>query len=218
MVRFVDDIQTKDWNNPSVIERIKFDHHSYLDYLKNFLSTLEVLHPSKFFVDSSKIPEIAFAYSLLPLVNLKVVNLIRDPRAIAVSWAKKKNDAKYGLFYADEWIKRQQKIKSWAFNSKLPFFTLKYEDLCALPKNKLLELFKFLNIDEKNLFLSDKAIRINWLKQHIYPPANEKILHEKLSVYEIIESLDWQLSEHSQLVDLVFERVKPYLLEYGYEI
>ena len=218
MVRFIDDIQTKDWNDLLVIEKIKFDHHSYLDYLKNFLSTLEVLHPGKFFVDSSKIPEIAFAYSLLPLVNLKVVNLIRDPRAIAVSWAKKKNDAKYGLFYADEWIKRQQKIKSWASKSKLSFFTLRYEDLCAHPKNKLLELFKWLNMNEKNLFLSDKSIRIDWLKQHIFPPANEKILREKLSIYEIIESLDWQLSEHSQLVDLVFERVKPYLLEYGYKI
>jgi tRNA A22 N-methylase len=73
-------------------------------------------------------------------------------------------------------------------------------------------------MDEKNLFLSDKSIRIDWLKQHIFPPANEKILREKLSIYEIIESLDWQLSEHSQLVDLVFERVKPYLLEYGYKI
>ncbi|HDR27205.1 MAG TPA: hypothetical protein ENN83_00750 [Rhodovulum sp.] len=44
------------------------------------------------FVDSSKSPEIALAFGLMRDVDLYVINLLRDPRAVACSWFRKKPD------------------------------------------------------------------------------------------------------------------------------
>lgn len=62
----------------------------YLDGLGRLYSAIMDVTGSKVLVDSSKFPPYGFAVSLLPEVDLRVVHLVRDSRAVAYSWRRKK--------------------------------------------------------------------------------------------------------------------------------
>lgn len=64
-------------------------------WLKNYLQIIDKLYQSiqltthcKVIVDSSKNPLYGFALSLLPTVDIYILHLVRDPRAVIYSWKR----------------------------------------------------------------------------------------------------------------------------------
>jgi hypothetical protein len=65
---------------------------SYLDNLERLYHAVQSVTGSQVIVDSSKSPSYGYALSLIPTIDLYVIHLIRDPRAVAYSFTRKKFD------------------------------------------------------------------------------------------------------------------------------
>ena len=69
----------------------------YRSRLEPLVAVLDDLYPAiaettgaRFIVDSSKLPTYTYALSLVPSIDLRVVHLVRDPRAVAHSRGRSK--------------------------------------------------------------------------------------------------------------------------------
>jgi protein-tyrosine sulfotransferase len=72
------------------------------------------------------------------------VNLVRDPRDVVISRMKAFNES---LSVAlNRWLVAYKCTEKWSGTGRLNLFTLKYEDLVALPETKLKELCKFTDL------------------------------------------------------------------------
>ncbi len=114
-------------------------------------------------VDSSKGPARAFALSLIKGIDLRVIHLVRDPRAVAYSFRKafKKNPKKgiqhdlrsqpvwrTALFWM-QWNLESEIVQSFIPNGAS--MRLRYEDLTGDPVNTLTRISGFLDIDLREL-------------------------------------------------------------------
>jgi len=117
--------------------------------LGKFLTSLESLYRSigevtgcRVIVDSSKNPAYGYALATIPAIELYVLHLVRDPRAVAFSWLRRKlygekqgymeqmapisSSIKWNL-----WNMGTSRLRKSAVNSML----LRYEDLVAKPRD-----------------------------------------------------------------------------------
>ena len=105
---------------------------------------------SRVIVDSSKEPAHGFAMSMVPGVDFYVLHLIRDPRAAAYSWLKKKpqpdSDAKEFMVRFsptkssamwDSWNASAEAL--WRHTPKR-YLRLRYEDFVAYPHRSLVDV------------------------------------------------------------------------------
>lgn len=105
-------------------------------------------------VDSSKWPFDPVALGLLPEVDARVIQLVRDPRAVAFSWTRDKRadfqtepDARMLKFppvhSALSWTARQAVSELAQRRSPVPWHTVRYEDFAANPRPVLESLLAF---------------------------------------------------------------------------
>jgi len=64
--------------------------HRYLANLEKLYREIHAVTGCRVIVDSSKFPPYGYAAGMLPSVDLYVVHLVRDPRAVAYSWLRQK--------------------------------------------------------------------------------------------------------------------------------
>lgn len=62
----------------------------YLTNIKKLYRAIKSVTKSKVIIDSSKNPAYAYILAMIPIIDLYIVHLIRDPRATAFSWLRKK--------------------------------------------------------------------------------------------------------------------------------
>ena len=62
----------------------------FLDNTGRLYRAIQSVSNSRVVVDTSKEPAYGYALGMVPGVDLRVLHLIRDPRAAAYSWSKKK--------------------------------------------------------------------------------------------------------------------------------
>ncbi|HEX6301452.1 MAG TPA: sulfotransferase [Acidimicrobiia bacterium] len=117
------------------------DVATYLRYHEHLYQAIEEVTGASWIVDSSKDPSFGHVLALSGEIDLAVVHLLRDSRAVAYSWTRDKHDPGTGksmsrqhpLRSALEWD-----IAQWAA-SRLTgrvtrAMTLRYEDLVAEPE------------------------------------------------------------------------------------
>ena len=111
---------------------------------------------SRVIVDSSKEPAHGYAMSLVPGVDFRVVHLIRDPRAAAYSWLKKKpqpdseeiehmvrfSPAKSSALW-DSWNASAEAL--WRRTPE-KYLRLRYEDFVADPRKSLERILEFVGV------------------------------------------------------------------------
>lgn len=94
-------------------------------------------------VDSSKLPGEALVLAGLPDVDVRVIHVIRDARAVAYSWLRKRHDPglrrqqdRHGpLHTAVYWSMRN--ILAEVLKRRLPYVRVRYEDLMRSPRTEL---------------------------------------------------------------------------------
>ncbi len=62
----------------------------YLDALERLYRAVQTVTGSRVIVDSSKFPSYGYVLGMAPSVDLYVVHLVRDPRAVTYSWQRKR--------------------------------------------------------------------------------------------------------------------------------
>ena len=80
------------WEKPLLKPRLG----KYLDYLEKLYLAIKHVTGSRVIVDSSKLPSYGYVLGMMPVIDLYVVHLVRDPRAVAYSWLRRKMDPDTG--------------------------------------------------------------------------------------------------------------------------
>jgi len=122
-------------------------------------------------VDASKTPPYAINLLTNPNVDVYFIHLIRDPRAVAYSWSRKRATREA----ADEMLPRYSSLKSslyWSgFNllallfrwqRKANYLAVRYEDFCDDPRATVTRIFSHCGIDDDGLnWCSQNEVEVN---------------------------------------------------------
>lgn len=182
-----------DWSNTKKLDQLRNDHSEYLEILERFISNCATHTGTDTFVDSSKSPEVALAYSLLDNVSVFVLNLARDPRSVACSWEKKFGTRKVVRKFCRAWKKRQIRLTRWAKGLGKKYQTVRYEEFVESPEETIRNILGWCEAKPKTAFFSsESAAVISWQNQHLYPPANERVLSEKKTDVTIVGPNEWR--------------------------
>jgi len=123
-------------------------------------------------VDSSKLPAYGFLLAGTPGLNVHIVHLVRDPRAAAFSWVRRKvqTDGAARATMADQSVLRSAAL--WATwngaarllweGGALPHVTLRYEDLVADPQRAVRAILDLVGRPGRALpFTGPRAVRLD---------------------------------------------------------
>lgn len=199
--------------------------NEYRNYIYYLYQSIRTVSGGKFIIDSSKNPEYLKTLQLVPQFELYVIHLVRDSRAVAYSWTKKKVRPEFGnkVAYFKTYRPFDTAIR-WTLRKNLAtevnnlrnenYLLLRYEDLAEKPKDTINKVFQFTE--------QGNDIRQNFPSQSKF--NNNKIQHSvsgnpiRFSSGEITVKLDdkWktQLSSFNKFGVTVLSL--PYLLKYKY--
>lgn len=106
-------------------------------------------------VDASKFPSYALLLSNLPTIDLYILHLVRDPRAVAYSWQRKKQDpATNELFGRMGQVKSSIIWSAWNSSSELlrhkmvnrdRYLRIRYEDFIVAPQSTVAKISAFVD-------------------------------------------------------------------------
>lgn len=141
--------------------------------LEKFMNRLQKLYGaaqentgSRVIVDSSKLPAYGYVLGTTPGIDLYVVHLVRDPRAVAYSWLRKKlqpdtdklaymlqmNTAKSSVLW-DVWNASSEALWRGASGR---YMRLRYEDFVEEPQRVLQDILGMLHEDARGLAFVDE--------------------------------------------------------------
>ena len=147
--------------------------NEYVKYLTRIYSSISKFSKNKIIIDSSKNIMYMKILSTLPQIELYVINLIRDSRAVVYSWQRKKfhpddiRGEKYMLKWnilpaSRRWL-QEYALFPYIKRRCKTYTTLRYEDLIANPKKELSRVMDELgfNITKKDLSFikEDKTVK-----------------------------------------------------------
>lgn len=185
---------TPHWNDEDTLNKLRLNHSEFIGFLQQFIDACQKVTGRSTFVDTSKSPEIALAYSLLSNVDAFVVNLTRDPRAVITSWAKKmQGNRKTAVNYSRVWLFRERILTEWGRSRPNYYRKISYEALARRPAPYVAQLLNWIEADSDTaFFVGPNRVKLSWQQQHLFPPANEKVLSERAIDVKITPAKQWR--------------------------
>jgi Sulfotransferase family len=184
---------SKDWAASDYRAQMASAHASFLTRLERLYSLSAAQGEGRMLIDSSKSVDLAFALGLIPSIRLKILNLVRDPHAVAVSWGKKmKNQDKLRRRTA-VWATRQQDCAVLQTHAPADFMLLRYEDLTDAPRDSIGAIQDWAGLS-RNLssFSTDHDTAVSWDRAHLFRPANGTVLKEHRTEMTIRSAESWR--------------------------
>jgi hypothetical protein len=143
------------------------DFDRYRSVVSRLYRAIQHAAGSEVIVDSSKLPSYGRLLGLMPEIDLYVIQLVRDPRSAATSWARLKEQPDRGVAGVME---RMSPLRSallwdlWNSTSK-PFLgpdssrylRLRYEDFVAQPRESVRQVVQMLGMADVELPFTDAS-------------------------------------------------------------
>ncbi len=150
---------------PGAKSKFKAHLKEYLGNLENLYRGIQSITNSRIIVDSSKNIGYAHILTMIPKIDLYVVHLIRDPRATAYSWLRKKEDwwRKNPVDSSVLWNVRN--IVTEIFRKKLAgnYIRLYYEDFIAKPRIAVKSILELLQEKPMHLpFVTEQNVKLGF--------------------------------------------------------
>jgi Sulfotransferase family len=174
-------------------------------------------------VDSSKSPLYAELLASLPRVNLFVVHLVRDPRATAYSFRRKRELPDFGdsrlmlqqhpITTARRWVKGQAFSELLGRRGSVPYLRLRYEDFIRDPRAAVGRILSLLGETAELGFVDSRTVRLQ--ATHLVSGNPNRF-----AVGDIMLRLDdeWMTSMRGRDVLAVTALTWPLLLRHGYPL
>jgi hypothetical protein len=149
---------------------------TYSDVLSKLYRAIQKVSGCRMIVDSSKVPPYAFLLNEIPGISLSILHLIRDSRAAAYSWQRKK--VRPEIHWKTEHMDRYSPFRSaieWdimnvmlqAMKHRTPAYrTVRYEDLVTAPRETLLSIGRFLHEDWSDVNFFGNGQTVNFGVDH----------------------------------------------------
>jgi hypothetical protein len=140
---------------PSLRPAFRRQVDEYVDYCSRVYEAVQAVSGCQVIADSSKAPSFAFCLRTSEKIDLRVVHVVRDSRAVAYSWTRKVPRAeKTGPSYMDT-IRPARTAGQWNYHNAAlqalaktgtPTLRVRYEDLVRRPDEQLREIAEFIGV------------------------------------------------------------------------
>jgi hypothetical protein len=188
---------------------------------------VQSLFDASILVDTSKFPSYLHVLDQTLGFDVKVLHLIRDPRAVVYSWLKRplhdkerdpglldtltnfqfRNPVRWGLVWT-EWNYLLQSI--WGDSEN--YCMVRYEDFCQSPRSVLHQALADLGIEERPQWESEREIELS--THHTVKGNPDRFTSGRIRIEERTEWKDKMSSSVSFLTILL---ASPQLRRFGYE-
>lgn len=218
------------WHIPSLIYSPKRANsrdriEEYSQIMSKLYRAVQKISGCQFVLDSSKTPQHGFLLKNILDIELYTVHLVRDSRAVAFSWLRKKLKPeihwkqeympRYGLTKTSiEWTVRNGLLQAFKRPNPAHYMFIRYEDLVSTPRELLLKILAqfgghiSLNPD---FFINDHVVNLNTNHTVAGNP-----LRFKQGTLEILHDTEWQMKMSEWQKGIVTALTWPLLLKYGY--
>ncbi len=135
-----------------------------VDSIGRLLRNLALVSGASVIVDSSKLPAYGSLLERSPLLDVRVLHLVRDPRAVAYSWQRASaSQAVVGFEEEMErfsptkaalmWLESTSSVAGLSRQGRGPRLTVRYEDLVATPATTLDRVARFAGVEPDLAFV-----------------------------------------------------------------
>lgn len=137
----------------------------YLTFIKEAYLAAAQVSGTNILVDSSKFPMYGYLLQLIPEFEVRFIHLVRDPRAVAYSWQRKKkqpdpdeelNFRRYGAIGSTiRWSAHNLASLCVNMHASSANVIVRYEDFVQDPRSELKKILQMLGISAGDLPLED---------------------------------------------------------------
>lgn len=157
---------------PGAAERLRTRYRPYLETLRRLYTAVAEETGARVVVDSSKYPSYGYLLGLVPGLDVSVVHLVRDPRAVAYSWTRRKMEVRaHGqirpmgesapLRTARDWMLWMALCDVYGKASQRAPLRLRYEDFVGDPVTALAAILQHVGESGRPLpFLSGHRVTL----------------------------------------------------------
>jgi hypothetical protein len=134
--------------------RKQSEQAEYLGDLERFYLAIQAVTGCSLIVDTSKLPSYSYFLSLIPALQCYSLHLVRDSRAVAYSWQRKKawrttqgsiEHYNNNIFkISQEWNNQNALAEFFGRTSRTQYQFLRYEDFVADPERRLRQILDFI--------------------------------------------------------------------------
>jgi hypothetical protein len=194
----------------------------YLQTLALLYRAVRQVSGSRVIVDSSKFPLYAHLLSMVPSIELHVVHLVRDPRAVAYSWLRKKAQPDKG---EGQILSRHNPLKSslqWGLLNAAAgrlrghypdrYMLLRYEDFMRDPANAVRQVTALVGERPENMpFVGERVVTLGTNQAFSGNPSRFRTGEVELRLDD-----EWETRMARRHRLLVTSLTWPLLGKYGY--
>lgn len=148
-------------------ERVRFAEH-----IERLYHTLVEVSRRRIVVDTSRVPGYAQLLESISSLDVRVIHLVRDPRAVMHSWQRIRQislasgsalgRSKAGILSAVEWVVQNWLVERRWGSDPTRYYRLRYEDLIQTPRDSLRILLGWAGVDSSDLsFVGDGWVILN---------------------------------------------------------
>ncbi|TCJ15470.1 sulfotransferase [Rubrobacter taiwanensis] len=196
----------------------------YLKTLGRLYRSVQEVTGSRVIVDTSKFPSYAYLLQHTPGIELYVLHLVRDPRAVAYSWEtrrKHRGEGSDGFMTPHGsvesslvWSEWNLAIESVWKRRRKRYMLLRYEDFVEAPQSSLRDILRFAGEGTAELFFEDER-RASLETSHIFSGNPDRFLSGTVTIKR---DDGWKRDMKAAKQAMVTSLTWPGLIHYGYSL